>query len=84
MATELTKLTHKIATKLQLVAENCTIYVLAPGSQSGNFWTHRRRPTILFPEQFGYSILRSSGLSEFQGLGQAQNVLRDNFMKAKN
>jgi hypothetical protein len=32
MAAKLTRLTHKIATQLQL----------APGGQSGNFWIHPR------------------------------------------
>jgi hypothetical protein len=42
MAAKLTRLTHKIAIQLHLVAESCTFVVLAPGGQSGNFWTHPR------------------------------------------
>jgi hypothetical protein len=40
MAAKLIRLTHKIAIQLHLVAESCTFAVLAPGSQSGNFWIH--------------------------------------------
>jgi hypothetical protein len=40
MATKFTRLTHKIATQLHLMAESCTFAVLTPGSQSGNFWIH--------------------------------------------
>jgi hypothetical protein len=41
MAAKLTRLTHKIAIQLHLVAESCTFAVLAPpGGQSGNFWIH--------------------------------------------
>jgi hypothetical protein len=42
MAAKLTRLTHKIAIQLHLVAESCTICILAPGGQSGNFWIHPR------------------------------------------
>jgi hypothetical protein len=42
MASKLTRLTHKIMIQLHLVAESCTISVLAPGGQSGNFWIHPR------------------------------------------
>jgi len=38
MAAKLTRLTHKIAIKLHLVAESCTIC----SSRSGNFWIHHR------------------------------------------
>jgi len=38
MATKLTRLTHKIATQLHLVAESLSFAVLAPEGQSGNFW----------------------------------------------
>jgi len=37
-ATKLSTLPHKIAIQLHLVAESCTIAVIAPGGQSGNFW----------------------------------------------
>jgi hypothetical protein len=40
MAAKLTRLTHKIAIQRHLVAE--PFAVLAPGGQSGNFWTHPR------------------------------------------
>jgi len=40
MAAKLTRLTCKIAIQLHLVAETCTIAVLAPGGQSGNFWIY--------------------------------------------
>jgi uncharacterized membrane protein len=42
MAAKLTRLSHKIAMQLHLVAESFTIPVLAPGGQSKNFWIHRR------------------------------------------
>jgi len=42
MAAKITGLTHKIEIQLHLMAENCTIAVLAPGGQSGNFWIHSR------------------------------------------
>jgi hypothetical protein len=43
MAAKLTRLTHKIAIQLHLVAESSTISsVLAPGGQSGNVWIHLR------------------------------------------
>jgi hypothetical protein len=51
MAAKLTRLTHKIAIQLYLVAESCTTAILAPGGQSRNFWIHLRiqepRHTIL-------------------------------------
>jgi hypothetical protein len=43
MATKLTRLTHKIAIQLHLVAKSSTVCVLAPGGQSGYFWI-----TLLF------------------------------------
>jgi hypothetical protein len=42
MAAELTRLTHKIAIQLHLVAESSPFAFLAPGGQSGNFWIHLR------------------------------------------
>jgi len=42
MTAKLTRVTHKIAIQLRLVAKNCTIYSVAPGCQSGNFWIHPR------------------------------------------
>jgi hypothetical protein len=43
MAAELTRLTHKIAIQLHIVAESCVPFaILAPGGQSGNFWIHPR------------------------------------------
>jgi hypothetical protein len=42
MAAKLTRLTHKIAIQLHLVAESCTICRFAPDDQSGNFWIHSR------------------------------------------
>jgi len=42
MAAKLTRLTHKIAIQLHLVAETVPFAVLAPGGQSGNFWIHGR------------------------------------------
>jgi len=41
MEVKLTRLTHKIAIQLHLVAD-VPFVVLAPGGQSGNFWIHRR------------------------------------------
>jgi hypothetical protein len=39
MAARFTRLTHKIAIQLHLVAESCVPFaVLAAGGQSGNFW----------------------------------------------
>jgi hypothetical protein len=43
MMAKLTRLTHKIAIQPQLVAESCTIWVVASGGQSGNYWIHHRR-----------------------------------------
>jgi len=40
MEAKLTRLTHKIAVQLFLVAESYTIAVLAPGGQSRNFGIH--------------------------------------------
>jgi hypothetical protein len=42
MAAKLTRLTHKIAIQLHLVAESCTIAVLTPGGKYENFWIRRR------------------------------------------
>jgi hypothetical protein len=42
MAAKFTWLTHKIVIQLHLVAESCTISVLAAGGLSGNFWIHPR------------------------------------------
>jgi len=43
IAAKLTRLTHKIAIQLHLVAESLQFAVLAPGGQSGNFWIHPRK-----------------------------------------
>jgi len=43
MTPEFARLTHKIAIQLHVVAESCTICVLAPGGQSGYFWLHPRK-----------------------------------------
>jgi hypothetical protein len=43
MAAKLARLIHKIAIQLHLLAESCTIPVLAPGGQSGNFRIHARK-----------------------------------------
>jgi hypothetical protein len=40
MAAKLTRLTHKIAIQLHLVAESCTIYRSLSRRQSGKFWIH--------------------------------------------
>jgi hypothetical protein len=43
MAVKLTRLTHKIAIQLHLVADSYVPFaVLAPGGQSGNFWVPPR------------------------------------------
>jgi hypothetical protein len=42
LAAKLTRLTHKIAIQLHLVAESCTICNSAPGGQYGNFGIHPR------------------------------------------
>jgi len=41
MESKLTRLTHKIAIQLHLVAA-LPFAVFAPGGQSGNFWVHPR------------------------------------------
>jgi hypothetical protein len=41
---KLTRMTHRIVIQLHLVAESSTIFVLAPGGQSGNFWIYPRNP----------------------------------------
>jgi len=43
MAANLTRLTHKIAIQLHLLAENC----LAPGGHSGNFSIHPATHTLV-------------------------------------
>jgi hypothetical protein len=48
MAAKLTRLTHKIAIHLHLVAEIVPFAVLAPGGQSGNFWIHPHIFTFIF------------------------------------
>jgi hypothetical protein len=42
MTAKPTRLTHKLAIQLHLVAESCTFTVLSPGGQSGNFSIHTR------------------------------------------
>jgi len=42
MAAKLTRLTHKIAIQLHLVAESRTICSSRSSGQSGNFWIHPR------------------------------------------
>jgi len=42
-----TRLTHKIAIQLNLLAKSCTFAVLAPGGQSGNLWIHPRTFHVL-------------------------------------
>jgi hypothetical protein len=47
MAAKLTRLTHKIAMQLHLVAVSCTICSSrATGGQDGNFWIHHRKPVV--------------------------------------
>jgi hypothetical protein len=46
MAAKLTRLTHKIAIQLHLVAESSTFAVLAPDDQSGNVWIHPRKNLV--------------------------------------
>jgi len=48
MAAKLSRLTHKIAIQLHLVAESCTICSSAPGGQSENFWIHPRTLFLQF------------------------------------
>jgi hypothetical protein len=48
MEAELTRLIHKMEKQLHRAAESCIICILAPGGQSGNFWTH---PRMLTTEQ---------------------------------
>jgi hypothetical protein len=52
MMTKLTRLTHKIAIQLHLVAESCTICSSRSGGQSGNFWIH-----FLMPRHSVLSVL---------------------------
>jgi len=40
MAAKLTRLSHKIAIQLHLVAESCTICCSRSRRPSGNFWIH--------------------------------------------
>jgi len=42
MAAKTTRLTHKIAVQLHLVAKGLPFTAIAPGGQSGNFWIHPR------------------------------------------
>jgi len=42
MEAKLTRLTHKIAMKLHLVAESCTFCSSRSSGQSRNFWIHPR------------------------------------------
>jgi hypothetical protein len=42
MAATITRLTHKVAIQLHLVAESCTICSSGSRGQSGNFWIHPR------------------------------------------
>jgi len=42
MAAKRTRLIHRIAIQMHLVAESLPFSVLAPGGQSGNFWLHPR------------------------------------------
>jgi len=45
MAAKFTRLSHKIAIQLHLVAKSVSFGVLVSGSQSGNFWIHPRTGT---------------------------------------
>jgi hypothetical protein len=63
MAAQLTRLTHKIAIQLHLMAESCTICSLAPGGQSGNFWIHPL--SALLHVLFGLQCLGLSSDSRF-------------------
>jgi len=64
MTTKLTTLTHKIAIKLNLVAELCTICSSRSSGQSGNFWIYSR--TLRYPLRIrfrsGYSDWNSFGI----------------------
>jgi len=67
MAAKSTRLTHKIAIQLHLVAERCTVVVLAPGGQSGKLWIHprmliylRKMCTFLFTTGLFYKHVTSS------------------------
>jgi len=42
MTAKLTRLTHKVAIQLHVVAESCTICSSRSGGQFGNFWIHPR------------------------------------------
>jgi uncharacterized membrane protein len=55
MAAKLTRLTHKIAIQLHIVAGAVPFAVLAPGGQSGNFWIHTR----IWPTQLKKESLRT-------------------------
>jgi hypothetical protein len=48
MAAKLTRLTHKIAIQLQVMAGAVPFTVLAPGGQSGNFWIHPCTSVLTF------------------------------------
>jgi hypothetical protein len=57
MTAKLTRLTHKIAIQLHLVAESCTI--LATGGQSGNFWI-LPRITNYIQQRFSENVIVSN------------------------
>jgi hypothetical protein len=61
MAAKFTRLTHKMALQLHLVAENVSLAVLVPGGQSGNFWIHSRTRggTILLSSHVFYFKIKT-------------------------
>jgi hypothetical protein len=60
MAAKLTRLTHKIAIQLHLVAEGLPFAVLALGGKSGIFWIHPRSVSSLCLDAYcgNYGSLR--------------------------
>jgi hypothetical protein len=67
MAAKLTRVTHKIVIQLHPVADSCTIWILAPGGQSGNFWITLVHQTLssLFTINYSASLLSSTGLTNY-------------------
>jgi hypothetical protein len=57
MAAKVTRLNHKIAIQLHLVAERAVPFaVLAPGGQSGNFWLHPRALSCVWSPSNGTAV----------------------------
>jgi len=53
---KLTRLTHKIAIKLHLMAESCTVCSSSPGGRSENFWIRSRMLDFYSPNAYHTSV----------------------------